>query len=92
VQYKIVFNITGSFDEDQIEDIQFALADIVDSFAENVVTDQTMDYLVWVKPKEYGKARDVYRDIRTKFGEEYANAKIRSQQMNRKLLLLEVTN
>lgn len=95
IQYKIIFNITGSFDRDQIEDIQFALADVIDNIAtrskENVVTDQTMDYLVWAKPDRYSKARDLYRDIRKDFGAEYKGAQVRQQQLNRKLLLLEVT-
>lgn len=95
IQYKIVFSITGSFDRDQIEDIQFALADVIDNIAtrskENVVTDQTMDYLVWAKPDQYGKARDLYRDIRKDFEAEYKGAQVRQQQLNRKLLLLEVT-
>jgi hypothetical protein len=97
IQYKILFTITGSFDEDQIEDIQFGIADVIDGFAvrskENVVTDQTMDYLIWVKPGEYDQARDVYRDIKDDFADEFGGgAKVKRQQMNRKLLLLEIAN
>ena len=96
VQYKIIFSITGSFDRDQIEDIQFALADVIEDFTnrskENVVTRQTMDYLVWARPDEYGKARDLYQEIRKGFAAEYSGAQVRQQQLNRKLLLLEVTN
>lgn len=96
IQYKIIFSITGSFDDEQVEDIQFAIADVIDRFAtrskENVVTGQTMDYLVWVKPAQFDQARDVYRAIRDDFASEYPGAKVKSQQMNRKLLLLEVTN
>lgn len=96
IRYKIIFSITGSFDEEEIEDIQFALADVIDGFVnrsmENIVTDQTMDYLVWVKPGDYDSARDLYRDIRNDFGDEVTIAKVKSQQMNRKLLLLEVAN
>jgi hypothetical protein len=96
VQYKIVFNITGAFDDDQIEEIQFAISDIVDGIAvrskENVTTDQTMDYLIWVKPKEYEKARDIYRVIKEDFADEINYAKVKRMQMNRKLLLLEIIN
>ncbi len=96
VQYKIIFNITGSFDDDQIEEIQFAVSDIIDAFAsrskENVVTDQTMDYLIWVKPREFKKARDIYRAVKEDFADEINYAKIKRLQMNRKLLLLEITN
>lgn len=96
IQYKILFSITGNFSEDQIEDIQFAIADVMDEFAnrskENVVTDQTMDYLVWVKSGKYDQARDLYRDIRDGFAAKFAGAKVKSQQMNRKLLMLEITN
>ncbi|TKJ42355.1 hypothetical protein CEE37_01350 [candidate division LCP-89 bacterium B3_LCP] len=96
VQYKIIFSITGMFDEDEVEDIQFALSDVIDAFAtrskENIVTDQTMDYQVWVKPSEYDKARDLYRDIKDDFAAEISGAKVRRQQINRKLLLLEVVN
>ncbi len=96
IQYKIVFGITGNFDEDQIEDIQFAVSDVIDAFAnrskENIVTDQTMDFLVWVEPGRYDKARDLYRDIKDGFADEFSGAKVARQQLNRKLLLLEVTN
>lgn len=96
VQYRIIFSITGNFDEDQIEDIQFALADVLDKFAnrtqENMVTDQRIDYLVWAKPDKYTKARDLYRDIREGFAAEYRGAKIKQQQLNKKLIMLEITN
>jgi hypothetical protein len=96
IQYKIMVDITGSFDEDEIENIQFALSDVIDGFVnrskENVVTEKSMDYLVWVEPGDYDKARDLYRDIRDDFAEETTLAKIKSQQMNRKLLLLEIAN
>lgn len=96
IQYKIIFSITGSFDEDEVEEIQFALADIIDEFSnrskENIVTDQTMDYLVWVQPGKYAQARDLYKDIRQGFEAEITNAAVKRQQFNRKLLLLEVAN
>ncbi|MBU0520225.1 hypothetical protein KKA00_08875 [bacterium] len=96
IQYKILFSITGSFSKDQGEDIQFAVADVLKSFTnrskENVVTDKTMDYLVWVKPGKYAQARDLYRDIKDGFAAEFAGAKVKSQQLNRKLLMLEIAN
>ncbi|MCX6640976.1 MAG: DUF6175 family protein [bacterium] len=96
IQYKVIFNITGTFDQDQLEDLQFAVADAVKSCSnrskENVATDQTLDYLLWAKADKYQQARDLYRDIKTAFSGKYANAKIKQQQLNRKLIMLEITN
>ncbi len=96
VQYKIVFTIAGSFAKSEIEDIQDALADIIDGVAnqskENVATDKTMDYLVWAKPDKYTKARDLYKDLRDEFAAEVKGAALERQQLNRKLLLLQVIN
>ncbi|MFH1862975.1 MAG: DUF6175 family protein [bacterium] len=96
VQYKVIFSITGSFDDDQIMDIQDTVADVIAAFAtrskENVATNQTMDYLVWVKPQQVDSSRKLYNEIRDQFQAQYQGAQIKRQQLNRKLLLLEITN
>jgi hypothetical protein len=96
VQYKIIFNITGSFDKSQLETIQDAVSDVLSSVAnrtkENIATDQTMDYLVWAKPAQYSKARDLYRTMRDEFAAMVKFAALERQQLNRKLLLLAIIN
>jgi hypothetical protein len=96
IQYKVVFNVTGSFDADKLEDIQFAVADVMKACSnrskENIATDQTLDYLVWAKADKYQAARDLYRDIKQGFNAKFPDAKVKQQQLNRKLIMLEITN
>jgi len=97
VQYKLIISIAGSdFDEDDLEEIQFGLMDAIDEIAnkskENIVTDNTMDYLVGCDPKEYDKSTKIYRSLRKEFkdvGEDYG-AKLGRVNINRKMVLLKV--
>jgi len=97
VQYKLIISIAGSdFDEDDLEEIQFGLMDAIDAIAnkskENIVTDNTMDYLVWCNPKEYDKSTKIYRSLRKEFkdiGEDYG-ARLGRVNINRKMVLLKV--
>ena len=97
VQYKLIISIAGSdFDEDDLEEIQFGLMDAIDAIAnkskENIVTDNTMDYLVWIDPKEYDNPSRIFRSLRDEFkdiGEDYG-AKLRKVNTNRKMILLKV--
>ncbi len=97
VQYKLVVSIAASdFDEDDLEEIQFGLMDAIDEIAksskENIVTDNTIDYLLWCDPQEYDKSTKIYRNLRRKFkdtGEDYG-AKLGRVNINRKMILLKV--
>jgi hypothetical protein len=90
IQYKLIFNITGSFGE--VQEVQDAISDIIDeAFAkskENVATDKTMDYLVWAKKDEFSKARNVMRHIQKKMK---GVAKVSQIVLNKKLIIVGVS-
>jgi hypothetical protein len=94
LQFKLLFRITGNFDEDTHDEIllatESALKKICNRSKQNVVTDQTMDYIVWVDPKKYNSPLSLYRDIRKEI-ESRVPVKVKRINANRKLLILEVT-
>ncbi len=96
VQYKVICTIVGSFDQRQVEKIQDELSSCLERAAtrskENLVTDRTLDYLVWVKPDQFGKARDLFNELRETFALRSLGAVLERQQINRKLLVLQVVN
>ena len=95
IQYKLILRIEGAFDEDEREDIAFAISDLLKEFCniskEVLATDMTLDYLVWVDSEKYSQSRDLYRDLRRSFPQEFRGGKISSININRKLLLLKIT-
>lgn len=94
IQYKLVFNLSTDFDEDQIEEIQFALMDAIEEMSkkskENIVTDQTVDYLIWCDPEKYDKSSKVYRYLKKYFKKEETEGTLRKVNVNRKMILLKV--
>jgi hypothetical protein len=95
VQYKLIFRIEGDFDEDEREDIAFAISDLLKEFCniskEIIATDTTLDYLVWANTDKYSQSRDLYKDLRQSFPQKFRGGKIGSININRKLLLLKIT-
>jgi len=94
LQFKLLFRITGNFDEETHDEIllatESALKKICNRSKQNVITDQTMDYIVWVDPKKYNSPLSLYRDIRKEI-ESRVPVKVKRINANRKLLILEVT-
>ena len=94
VQYKLVFDISTDFDEDEVEEIQFALMDAIEELSkkskENVITNQTMDYLVWCDAGNYNKSSKVYRFLKKYFKKEGTNGILRKVNVNRKMITLKV--
>ena len=94
IQYKLIFNLSTDFDEDQIEDIQFALMDGIEDISisskENIVTNQTVDYLIWCDPLKYDKSSKVYRGVKKYFRDEGTEGVLRRVTVNRKMILLKV--
>ena len=94
IQYKLVFNIASDFDEDEVEEIQFALMDAIEEMSknskENVVTSQTMDYLIWCDPGKYDKSSKVYRYVKKYYKKEGSPGVLRKININRKMVLLKV--
>lgn len=94
LQFKLLFRITGNFDEDTHDEVlmatESALKKLCNRSKQNVVTDQTMDYIVWVDPKKYNSPLALYRDIRKEI-EASVPVKVKRINANRKLLILEIT-
>ncbi len=94
IQYKLIVSITTDFDEDEVEEIQFAFADAVEkiskNYKENIVTNQTLDYLLWCDHDKYDKSSKVYRYIKKAFTDAELGASLRSININRKMILLKI--
>lgn len=94
IQYKVVFSLSSGFDGSTAEDIAWGMGDLLKTltanYKENVITGQTLDYLIWCSPDKYQRSSDVYRAIK----EGYLNAglpgTVERSAINRKLLLLTV--
>ena len=98
IQYKLIISISTDFDEDQAEEISFVFMDLLEEltkkgkYKENIVTSQTLDYLLWCDPVEYDKSSKLYRRIKQKFGDDFDEGKIKQVNINRKLVLLEIVS
>lgn len=94
LQFKLLFRITGNFDEDTHDEIlmatESALKKLCNRTKQNVVTDQTIDYIVWVDPQKYNSPLALFRDIRKQI-ETAVPVKVKRINANRKLLILEIT-
>jgi hypothetical protein len=95
LQYKLIFKLTGQFDEDQKTEIQDAVSDQIEemcgkNFKENVITDKTLDYLIWAKKDEYGQASKIERKLRKELPAKVKGVKVNKININRKLIILEI--
>ncbi len=94
MQYKIIFNITGSFDDDTRYDIADAAAKTLKGIAnktkENVVSEKTIDYLVWINNKELLSPSSLFRALRKDFNANFSQGKLKQITLNRKLIILGV--
>ena len=94
IQYKLIVNLSTDFDEDEVEEVQFALMDAIENMSksskENIVTSQTVDYLLWCDPKKYNKSSKVYRYVKKYFKDEDTSGTLRRVNVNRKMILLKV--
>jgi hypothetical protein len=97
VQYKLVLSIADVFNANEAERIQFAFLNAVEdmsrTFRENVVTRETLDYLVWVDPGRFRSPTRVFQRVRDEFDSKLGfllnvGAELRSVTTNRKLLLM----
>jgi len=95
LQFKLIFRITGNFDEDTHDEILLAteqvLKKVCNRTKQNVVTEQTLDYIVWVNPQKYNSPLALFRDIRSGI-ESQVPVKVRRISANRKMLILEITS
>ncbi|NUN70349.1 MAG: hypothetical protein HUU02_11615 [Bacteroidetes bacterium] len=93
-QYKIIFSITGQFDEDTKYDIADAAAKTLKKIAgrtkENVVADNTIDYLAWIQDKDLQSPSALFRELRREFGNNFTQGKLKQITLNRKLIVVGV--
>lgn len=93
-QYKIIFNIIGDFNEDARYDIADAAAKSLKSIAsktkENVSSDKTIDYLVWISDKDLQSPSALFRELRKEFNANFTQGKLKQITLNRKLLIVGV--
>jgi hypothetical protein len=94
IQYKVFVRISPEFDAEMLEEIQFAFADAVDEISknakENIVTDQTLDYIIWCDPAKFSRSSNVYRSLKKAFEDQGLDATIKRVNINRKLLTLSI--
>jgi hypothetical protein len=93
-QYKIIFTITGQFDEDTKYDIADAAAKTLKKIAsrtkENVVADNTLDYIAWIQDKDLQSPSALFRELRREFGNNFSQGKLKQITLNRKLIVVGV--
>ena len=97
IQYKLVISFADSkFEEKQIENMQFALMDIIDLVSvkskENIITKKKLDYILWCDPDSYDRSTKVYRSIKSKFIKQYDTefAEVNKKSINRKFISLKI--
>lgn len=96
VQYKVIFTISSGIDKDVSEGFAFGIGDILGSIAknrrykENVITDRTLDYLVWCDPARFDQTTQVYKQIKRDFMDRFRRYSLEKTSINRKLILLSI--
>jgi len=94
VQYKVIISISTEYDTDDAEDVLFeltdALAEMSNSTKEILLTDYTLDYLIWANPEKYQKSSDIYRALKKTIDRALPDGKVRRVTMNRKLIVLKI--
>lgn len=94
IQYKVITNISTDFDEDEVEEIQFAFMEAIESISNksknNITTQQTLDYLIWVDAQEYDKSMKVYMELKKAYKNAGAPGELKKVNINRKMILLKL--
>ena len=94
VQYKVIFNIIGTFSGDAKDELSpaafMSLKKLCNRVKENVISDKTMDYLVWVTNQDYQNSSVFFLALKKEFGQNFTAGKLRRVSANRKLLMLAV--
>jgi len=94
VQYKIMISINPTYSEDEAYEIQDVFMDAAKAISktskENIATKQTIDYQIWVDPARYSSSRALFRDLKKNFDSSAYGAKLKTVNINRKMILLKV--
>lgn len=94
LQYKVIVTITGNFDEDTKYDLQDAvqktLKTICATIKQNVSSDQTLDYNVWVTNPDMQNPTGFFLELRKEFNANFSAGKLHEVSLNRKLMMVSV--
>lgn len=95
IQYKVILALPEQLDAYDSEMLQMsflqAISDISLSSRELIITDQTIDCLIWVDPNEYDRALSVYLALQEAFNRYGTGATLTRSSLNRKLLQLAIS-
>lgn len=93
-QYKVIVTITGTFDEDTKYDLQDAvqktLKTLCNKTKQNVSSDRTLDYVVWVTNPDMQNPTGFFREMRKEFNANFSAGKLHEVSLNRKLMMVAV--
>jgi hypothetical protein len=94
MQYKLVVTFDANIDAQTADDIAFGFGDVLNAittnYRENVITNQTLDYIIWCNPRQFSRSSDVYRALSELFVTQGLPGELQRDTINRKLLLLTV--
>lgn len=94
VQYKVIVSITPGLDSYDIDSIHMAFMDAVSDVAlssrELILTNETIDYIIWVNSATYDRALRVYQALKEAFERYGTGAVLGRSSMNRKLMQLTI--
>lgn len=90
-RYRVVFNLTGDFEEDFVEELQdkisVSLQNIFGQVSVNVMTGKTIDVIVFAKQTSFANAQAVYSAIRSELKPIVGVKKI---NLTKSLILVEL--
>lgn len=94
IQYKVIVSLTPGLDSYDIDTIHLSFLDAVDEIAvssrELILTDETIDFLIWVDPKRYDRPLRVYQALKEAFEQGGSSAVMGRSSINRKLMQLTI--
>jgi len=91
IQYKVIMNIKGEFEEEEVEDLHDEIAQgLKQEFMRvnfNSMSAKTLDITLYADAKKYSDSQSVYSFIRNMLKEKHSSKKI---NITRKLILMDV--
>lgn len=90
-QYKVVMNLKGEYSDNQLEDIQdFVVRTLKQNFnsvSVNVMTEKTLDMVIYADPAKYSDSQEVYSQVR-----QLLKGTVESKKINltRKLIIMDL--
>ena len=67
-----------------------AIEEVSKKSKENIVTSQTLDYLIWCDNEKYNKSSKIYRYMKKYFKNEGTSGVLRRVNVNRKMVILKI--